>query len=267
MPAQLESSDSESEASVQSESADLIGIHPLPYIRCLIYLVAVLHTKHHASYQECALILKALGFILRRLPGNLLTGDEDDIPKTLTTVFNRLGLGDKFKIHPICHVCYRIFTGDEGTTFCPTCLVEIYRPRGRQLFRRLFGAGLGGDDNEDDLGFNPQRTPNLVQPIQSLADGLREFLARPGMVDAINKWKTRQVDPDELKSIQDGNAWKTVKGPDGRSFFFHGDSGNEIRLGLSMSLDWFSKKTSSYGPSHSSGVLSFSIQNLEDSLR
>lgn len=211
-------SDAESSQNESDSSAELAAIHERAYIRCLIVLVAFLHTKHHTSFKACALFLLALNFVLITLPGNLLGGQQ--MPRTLTTVFSRLQLADKFRLYPICYRYHRIFSGEEDTTLCPDCAEEIYRPRTRQLFQRLFRAGLCGDsDDEDDLGYNPQRTPHLVQPKQLLSNGLRDFFTRPGMVRAVNAWKTRVTVPDELKSIQDGKVWKTIAGPDGTPFF------------------------------------------------
>lgn len=81
--------------------------------------------------------------------------------------------------------------------------------------------------------------------------------------------------------MQDSEVWKTIKGPDGKSFFLEGDCDAEIRLGVTFSLDWknclssmlshrsarFGRKTSNYGPSHSSGAMSFCVQNFENVLK
>jgi hypothetical protein len=34
-------------------------------------------------------------------------------------------------------------------------------------------------------------------------------------------------------------VWKTIKGPDGRPFFFGREANGEIRIGVTFSLDWF----------------------------
>ncbi|KAK7037192.1 hypothetical protein R3P38DRAFT_2356330, partial [Favolaschia claudopus] len=206
---------------------------------------AYLHTKHHLSFRACALLLQALNFVFRTIPARLLGNQE--MPRTLVTVFSQLGSSDKFNIYPICYMCNRIFTESDGFSLCPTCKVDLDRSQSRRF----------GDDSDggDDFGYRSNRTAHLVQPIQLLSDALRELLTRPGMVDAVNAWKRRPIVAGELKSIHDANVWKTIQGPDGTSFFFGRGARDEIRLGLSLSLDW--PKTSSYGPSHSSGALSF----------
>jgi hypothetical protein len=78
----------------------------------------------------------------------------------------------------------------------------------------------------------------MVAPIQTLSVALAQFFARPGMVSAVNAWKTRRTVAGELRSMQDGNIWKTLRGHDGDPFFFSPSSEEEIRLGLTFSLDW-----------------------------
>ncbi|KAF7368239.1 hypothetical protein MVEN_00144000 [Mycena venus] len=84
------------------------------------------------------------------------------------------------------------------------------------------------------------------------------------MVSAVNAWKTRTGRVEgELRCMQDAEVWKTLRGHDGELFFFGPSAEEELRLGVSFSVDWFGRKTSSYGPSHSSGVMSFCVQNLD----
>jgi hypothetical protein len=101
--------------------------------------------------------------------------------------------------------------------------------------RRAFGAPVD-DDLGDNLG-SSSRTPHLVQPIQPLSVGLHEFFARPKMVRVVNAWKTRRIVDGELNTIYGGNVWQAIEGPDGTPFF-SGDANQEIRLGVTLSLDW-----------------------------
>jgi hypothetical protein len=77
----------------------------------------------------------------------------------------------------------------------------------------------------------------MVSPIQLLSSGLQDFFNRPGMVDAVEAWRKRPSANGELKSMQDAEVWKTLKDAQGRSFFFGPHSEEEIRLGVSFSLD------------------------------
>ncbi|KAJ7095601.1 hypothetical protein C8R44DRAFT_749152 [Mycena epipterygia] len=227
--------DSSSSDDPPNSDPDEEELHAKPYIRCLLLMVAFLHTKHQVSFRACALILSALAFIFTTIPGNLLGGQR--LPLTLTTIFSRLELRDRFKVHPVCHICHRIFDWNAESTMCPNCDEALYRPQTRQLFRRLFVAEQIGD-GDDNLAYNAKRTPHMVAPIQTLSDGLQDFFSRPGMIPAVNAWKTRHTIPGELKSMQDAEVWRKIKGPDNTSFFFGPSSDNEIRLGVTLSLDW-----------------------------
>ncbi|KAJ7443281.1 hypothetical protein FB451DRAFT_1190185 [Mycena latifolia] len=224
-----------------------------------------LHTKHQVSFRACALLLVALNFIFVNLPGNLLGGQT--IPITLSTNFSRLELKDKFKIHPICYLCHKIFEPDApNNTVCSDCNCQIFRPHTHRILNHLWHSDpiAGG---ESDLGEHPGGTPHVVAPIEVLSSGLRDLFSRPAMVPAVEEWKSRHKVRGELRSMQDATVWNTIKGPDGKLFFYEGDCDKEIRLGVTFSLDWFGRKTSNYGPSHSSGVMSFCLQNLSTSLR
>lgn len=219
---------------VESLDPDRARLHPHWYIRCVLLLVAFLHTRHQVSFHACGLILICLNFIFLNLPGALMD-PEQAMPVTLKTVFSRLGLkDDRFTQHILCYQCHRIFARDiPSDTLCPDCNIALFLPATRQLFESVVSAMTGSTARE------PTRKPHLVAPIQVLSDGLRDFFDRPGMIAAVNLWKSRPTSPGELNTIQDGKVWQDIKGPDGRSFFFGRSGENEIRLGTTFSLDWF----------------------------
>jgi hypothetical protein len=214
-------------------------LHPHWYIRAVIYLCAFLHTRHRVTFRAVALILVSLGFIFSMIAGDLVGAAA--MPRTLKTVFSKLGMKDTFTVNPICFQCHRIFEPDiTPDTFCPDCDEEV------------FGAPSPGAPHSDwdgniDLGFADEadsegpgkRKPYVVAPVQLLSTALHEFFMRPGMVSAVNAWKTQTPHDRELNSMQDGYVWKEIKGPDGESFFHGPDAEKEIRLGVSCSLDWY----------------------------
>jgi hypothetical protein len=59
------------------------------------------------------------------------------------------------------------------------------------------------------------------------------------MVSAVNAWKTRTGSVEgELKSMQDAEVWRPLRGHDGNLFFFGPSAEEELRLGVTFSLDW-----------------------------
>lgn len=52
---------------------------------------------------------------------------------------------------------------------------------------------------------------------------LPALLNRPGMEDALDAWRFRQVKVGELNMIMDGEVWKTIHGADKKPFFDNSD--------------------------------------------
>ncbi|KAG2742653.1 hypothetical protein P692DRAFT_20879248 [Suillus brevipes Sb2] len=239
------------------------------FARLVMILVAVLHAKHHVSFRACALILFTINTILL---GLRVLDATNPIPVTLHTIINRFDLQDRFTIYPICAGCHRIFSTDTPiNALCPDCDSRLFKPISNRLFRRLTGQQ------------SQRPPPACAVPIQLPSSLLADFLARGENEQACTSWKSRLTVPSELKDISDGEVWKTIQGPDQKPFFSDPDDNEELRIGVTMSLDWyiliyllifyqinvirFGRKTSVYGPSHSSGVLSLCVSNLPRALR
>lgn len=204
-------------------------LHERWHVRCVLLLVALLHTQYRVSFRACGLILAGLNHIFTALH---LIGSEK-MPVTLPTVFARLGLkDDRFTLYLACYQCHQLFDRNlPFDTLCPECQIALFQPARRQLFESVVSTTTGGS--------TPDRKPHLVAPIQLLSDGLRDFFQRPGMVPAVNLWKRRPHTPGESRTIQDGHVWSTIKGSDGQSFFYGESSENEIRIGTTFGLDWY----------------------------
>ncbi|TDL19286.1 hypothetical protein BD410DRAFT_443930 [Rickenella mellea] len=211
------------------------------------------HLGHHVSFRACNILLFCLNAIFLFL--NLITID-NQMPVNLGTVLKKLELGDRFVVYPICHLCHRIFRPDIPTTaVCPDCDSALFKVSSSTVFERIKRRPA------------PAPTPVCAAPIQVLSSLLVDFLSQPRNEDALEEWKTRTHEPGKYKDIMDGNIWRSMKCPDGSLFFDPSDDSGELRLGVTLSLDWFGRKTSVYGPSHSSGALSFSVSNLPPALR
>ncbi|KAJ7142858.1 hypothetical protein C8R44DRAFT_866138 [Mycena epipterygia] len=206
------------------------ALHPNWCVRVVIYLVAFLHTHYHVTFRACAIILSYLNLLFTSLPGNLLGNSR--IPLTLKTVFARLGSHNRFTIHPFVQPVSWSYSdlrhGDSLTHW----MVDLRTTRNLS-------------------GLNGNRIWSLLSSCCLLH--LKSF-----SLDL--EWFLRLM---RGKLARDADVWKTLRGHDKELFFFGPSAKEEVRLGVSFSLDWFGRKTSSYGPSHSSGVMSFCIQNLD----
>ncbi|KAF8840023.1 hypothetical protein BDN67DRAFT_693413 [Paxillus ammoniavirescens] len=229
------------------------NVHAEWFGRVIILLVAILHSKHHVSFRACALILYCISAILVTLG---VLHPTQPLPLTLNTVIHRLDLHDRFTVYPVCGQCHRIFPTNTSTSaLCPDCDTRLFRPVSDRIFRMITGR-------------KPQRPPPLcAAPIQLPSSLLMDFLARSNNETACESWKTRTTKTGELNDISDGEVWCTSQGPDQRPFFSRTEHPEELRIGVTMSLDWFGRKTSVYGPSHSSGVMSLCVSNLPRALR
>ncbi|KAK6987671.1 hypothetical protein R3P38DRAFT_2574601 [Favolaschia claudopus] len=241
--------------------------HPIWYIRAVMYLVGILHTEHHVSFAACDLVLRSVRFLFEHAADKSLLASPTPMSQTLTNVLSKLDLRDGFSVHPTCYSCHKIFSPDTGTdVYCEDCEEP------------LFDTVDDAAGEEDQPPVNPipplipppkVQTPKpiLVCPIQLPSRALVDFFKIPGMFRAVNSWKTRVQVPGEMRCMQDGAVWDEMRGADGQRFFYGPSAEDEIRLGVTLSLDWFGRKSSSYGPTHSSGAMSLTIQNLPTALR
>ncbi|KAH7923260.1 hypothetical protein BV22DRAFT_965875, partial [Leucogyrophana mollusca] len=199
--------------------------HPEWFGRAIITLIAILHAKHRVSFRACALILFSLNTILITLG---VLHPLNPLPITLNTVIHRLDLHDRFTVYPICQSCHRIFPIDTSiSAMCPDCDTRLFKPVSNRLFRRLTGRSA-------------QRPPPVcAAPSQLPSSILAEFLARGDNELACDSWKTRTRTPGELKDISDGEIWQTIQGPDQKPFFSSTDDTGELRIGVTMSIDWY----------------------------
>lgn len=216
-------------------------LHPNWCVRGVLYLVVLLHVRFQVSFEACGMILSCIKIIFTYLQ---LVSDQHPMPVTLTTVLSRMGISDGFRVYPICYECHHIFVLASGATIpktCPDCETVVLRSRDRSS---AAASNLSDSDTDADDD-QPTSTagspgPHMVFPMQSLSDSLQEMFQRPGMLDAVNAWKTRPLAThNKLRCMQDAAVWKQVKGPDGQSFFFGPSSKDELRIGVTFSLDWY----------------------------
>ncbi|GBE78040.1 hypothetical protein SCP_0109220 [Sparassis crispa] len=118
------------------------------------------------------------------------------------------------------------------------------------------------------LPFMTLKTANQI-----LGLDLETILSIEGSEDLLNEWRKVARKDRVYQDIFDGAIAKTLRGPDGKPFFANEGvqhvkgPDNELRIGLSWAIDWFSYRRSLISPSHSSCPTSFSISNLPPEYR
>jgi hypothetical protein len=201
--------------------------HDTWFIRAIILLTAFLHTKHHVTFKACGILLFALRTIFIALG---LIPREDDMPITLNTVIKRLDLQDRFTILPVCNKCHRLFPPTIPTNQkCTDCENNLFNSASQSLFQQILNRAPSDP---------PPLLAAAVAPLSSL---LVDFLAQPGMEEAVESWRDDPPSPQgEFNRIMDGRFWKEVLDSTGKPFFDKESLGEEgeIRIGVNISLDW-----------------------------
>ena len=80
----------------------------------------------------------------------------------------------------------------------------------------------------------------LQSPIRTLSSLLVAFLNRPGIEDAIDEWRSYIPENGKLKTMMDGEVWKSIKGHDGKLFFDNSpdrENSDELRIGITQGFD------------------------------
>jgi hypothetical protein len=245
--------------------------HESWFVRLILLVVAVLHTRHHLTFRACSLLLFALSLIFFHLS---LTSSENRIPGTLDTVLLKLKLEDRFAVNPGCDICQRLFrpTIPRGSR-CPDCNNEIFSAPSPSLFRRLTGKTP------------PPPPPKLSVPLRTLSSLLTDAFAHGPLEDQVQEWLSHTPTPGQYTGFMDGRVAQELKDDNGNRFFDPTSLiEGEIRLGVTWSVDWyvhrysigqfayflllrFSPNNGSYSATHSVGIMSFCIANLSPELR
>lgn len=209
---------------LQDRAGAYLRCHDYWFGRILMFAVACCHSRFHLPFRACNALLFALNAAALAIG---LFSVSSPLPVTLGTVLKRLDLDDRFHVYPVCRHCHSIFERNIPTNaVCPDCEDHLFRPVSRALFRQLTGRKA------------PLPRPVCAAPIESLSSLLTEFLSRPAIEDDLEDWKTRTKTPGKSTDIMDGDVWKTMKAPDGSLFFDPDDGSGELRIGVTVGLDW-----------------------------
>jgi hypothetical protein len=198
-------------------------VHPNPAVFLIYTLVVWLHTQWHLPFAACNTLLVVLRFILD------LAGAHIDPPIriTLGSAMNALDVDPAPRILPVCINCQRVYPAN--TAHDTACL-----PCDKPLFN--IKPSKPDQERRKAVGTNP--TPVLPVAIKSIQEQLEEMLLVPGFEKSLQLWKDVTRTPGIYHDIHDGAVCKEILGPDGKPFYCKQPHNNELRIGLSLSLDW-----------------------------
>jgi hypothetical protein len=107
------------------------------------------------------------------------------------------------------------------------------------------------------------KNPIRLLVYQSLKYHLKKMACRRGFEKIINHYKYRGTPEQQLNDVYDGYIWKHIQAKDKTPFFNNDpDDDHEIRIGISINLDWANMFSSV-----SSGAMYTTILNLPRSER
>ncbi|EPS99806.1 hypothetical protein FOMPIDRAFT_1030690 [Fomitopsis schrenkii] len=227
---------------------------PQTWSKFLLYLlVAWLHTACQLAFPACRAVLVVMGQILAA--AGIIT-ERHALYISLASVLASLGVEPVFQILPVCPSCLEVYPGNYPRDLpCRRCASPLFSHAQRHDRRQRTASSVV--------------RPLLQFPMKSIEAQLREILAVPGMEELVEGWRTKSRAPGTYQDNFDGRICRELQGPDGRLFFENPlpTQCNELRIGLTLGVDWFSYLRSNIAPSHSSCPMSFNIVNLPHYLR
>ena len=142
---------------------------------------------------------------------------------------------DDFQRLVCCDTCYRVYPDDDSMRNTPpcgqktggirTCYGDIVEGGKVKTCNAVLYDCIHKDDGTTEY------TPKHIYCYKPLSKSLDAILARPGVLDMCNKWRTRQATPREYSDIHDGSVWKR--------FVHNGFLREQTSLALQLNLDWF----------------------------
>jgi hypothetical protein len=132
----------------------------------------------------------------------------------------------------MCPQCPRVFPADSSAPrFCSACNAALFDEESHRHLSR----DVPSEQNQ------PTK-PKLQCPQRLLSTSLPAFLNRPGIEDVLDEWRQNVPAPQKLKTVMDGNIWKTIRGNDGNLFFDNSPDWpdpDELRIGITLGFDGY----------------------------
>ncbi|KAJ3551006.1 hypothetical protein NMY22_g68 [Coprinellus aureogranulatus] len=167
----------------------------------------------------------------------------------------KLDVEPTFDVLPLCSNCLEVYPNPAATlASCRKCSTPPFK------------TVRSGPTTAN------RRAPRLQAPFMSIQAQLANLPSVPGVEFEPDKWR-KNLDTLPASDIIDGAVTKSLLGPDGTPFFendgvqFEKGPEGELRVGVTLGLDWFSYLRSQIAPSHSSCPISIGIANLPAHLR
>lgn len=236
-----------------SEIPSSQDVHPHPAAYLVYVTVLWLHTQCKLPFRACNALLIIFSTVLSIANVAL----DPPLCTTLPTVMTQLRSDANFQELPVCHKCLKPYpTTTPPDALCSVCSQPLYNTR-PTVVQQNRGRTM-----------RAQPKPYLRCPYKSLDEQLTELI--PEIEHLVDNWRTKERVPGVYTDHFDGEVCQELEGADGLPFFrpdLKEMPDGELRLGVTLGVDWFSYRRSLISASHSSCPMSFSIINLPPSLR
>lgn len=203
-------------------------IHANRVVYFIYLLVFWLHAQCHLPFRACNAVLICFGLVLRA------SGVVIDPPMavTLPTVMTALNADPVFPICPVCPSCQKVYPPSTPTT--SSCCTQP-----------LFNTVPTSAEQRHGRTERQKPKPRLQFPYKSLEEQLATMLANPGVEEEIECSIDKVAASVEgvYTNIFDGKICKELPCKDGSKFFSPSAevrASGELRIGVSLGVDWYS---------------------------
>ncbi|KAJ2929408.1 hypothetical protein H1R20_g7676, partial [Candolleomyces eurysporus] len=231
---------------VISRSEQHTDVNVPPGIHLLYLLVTWLHVQFHLPFRACTALINVVLLILKSYGVMFSTAPVTTLPR----IMSKLNVEPTIHLLPICPTCLEVYPNRKSTpSSCILCSTTIFKPASSS---------------------QETRSPVLQFPYMSIESQLAMILAVPGVEEEMDRWQSIPRYKGHYTDIFDGAVARQLQAHDGTLFFSNEDRNGpngELRIGLTLGVDWFLYLRSQIAPSHTSCPMSFNIANLSPHLR
>lgn len=233
-------------------------------IRLLFVFVLIWQCFFHVSDSGIAVLVVFLHHFLHLLSSvsksEFVGKMADACPSSLFAVRKLLGVNqDQFSQYVACTKCHSIYeyeqciqTRSDGSKISRHCWYVQNPNHPHQRQRKPCGTILL--DSFKSRNGCVTLKPRKVFCYRSLKESLTHLLKQKRFLEMCQEWRHRDVLPELIGDIYDGNVWREFLGPDGKTF-----ADSPYNLMVLLNVDWFQPFTHL---TYSVGAMYLSFQNL-----
>ncbi|KZT50088.1 hypothetical protein CALCODRAFT_488967 [Calocera cornea HHB12733] len=199
-----------------------LGVHASAAVRGIVLLLMHMHARYQLPHQACTVLATMLYTLLEYcfvLSSSTTTSPATAPPRTLRTMYKRMGIWDRFEVKTLCPKCWEpedLEVEDIDADLCDDFGPADTQKRNQdwQRFCRRCEEPLYAEAAKSGY-----IRPRKQAPYDLFSLQLTECLAQPGFEDFCESYLD-DTDIDGIYTrIQQGSVWRNMEAPDGTRFF------------------------------------------------